>query len=237
MCKVVTAALVAAIALVAVGHDRAQAQGACPRGEQRLPETGLCPTEAIDAFLSKALIRRAELHQGCTYWVNETNMAGDVLLYGALKCGNWIAKLDYAPGAKPAKLTSRMRDGSQDVEITVLKADKSDPNATINSFARGAIKDPNRRRQCLAQENPNVSGAIIFDLDPKTAARLRKGDPSGGECGPYGDNNGPNHWRSFGGNVWYFGITDSEHSFDPAHMTLLQRDARGGGLKGWRVKY
>lgn len=237
MLKIMMAAFIAASGLLFVGGHPARAQS-CPGGERALPETGLCPAEAIDAFLSKSVRRKAEAHPGCSsYGVNETRIGDNVLLYGALRCGSWIGRLEYAPGAKPAKLMSRLKDGSQDVEIVVLKADAADPKATINAFARNAIKDANRRRECLAQERPNAKGAIIFDLDAKTAARIRKGDPSGGECGPYGDNNGPNHWRAFGGHVWYFGITDYEHSFDPAHMVLLERDKRGGGLKGWRVKY
>lgn len=210
-------------------------KSSCPRGERPLPQTGLCPGEAIEAFLQGSVIRAAQLFPGCSYGVNETAMAGDVLLYGALKCGNWIGKLDYAGGAQGARLTARNRDGSPDIEITVLPADPSDPRATINRFARNAITDPKMRRECSAQDHPGGGGAIIFDLGPKAAA-LRDG-PSGGECGPYGESNGPNHWRSFGGHVWYFPISDSEHTVDPQHMILLERDRRGDGLKGWRVRY
>ena len=238
MLRIAVVTLAAVTILFAAGADPSGAQGqpGCKGGERPLPETRLCPAEAIDAFLSKSVRRKAELHPGCTYAVNETRMADDVLLYGALRCGSWIGRLDVVPGAKPAKLTSRLKDGSPDVGIVTLEADPSDPKATIDRFARAAIKDPAMRRVCVAQER-GEPGIINFDLDKKAAARLRPEGPSGGECGPYGDNNGPNHWRAFGGRVWYFATTDSEHSFDPGHMTLLTRDPQGGGLKGWRVKY
>jgi hypothetical protein len=208
--------------------------GACPGGEQALPESGLCPSEAVKAFLGKYRLNQpAQLHQGCTTWVNETNMAGEVLLYGALKCGSFIGKLDYEGGARSAKLTARRQDGQDDVVITVIGAEP-DAKMAITRFARDAIKDPNRRRQCSVQAHPGIGRGFIFDLDPKFAKR--RDGPSAGECGPYGENNGPNHWQAFAGFAWYMSITDAEHSVDVVNMVLLDRDTRGSGVKAWRIR-
>jgi len=211
--------------------------GACPAGERPLPETRLCPAEALEAFLHGFKLNEpAQLSPGCTYGLNETNMAGDVLLYRALKCGNWIAKLDYAGGAHSAELTSKLQGGAQDVKITVLAANPSDPKITINQFARAAIGDQRKRRQCYAQDADN--GGYNFDLNPKAVQRLTKDGPYEGACGPYGRREDSSHWRSFGGNVWFIQLgQDAEYSVDADRMILLERDTTGRGLKGWKVKY
>ena len=213
------------------------AAAACPKGERPLPETGLCPGEAAEAFLRSTSATKDSLPQGCTWVVGETRVVNDVLLYRAMKCGNQIGKLDYAGGAHAATLTSRsVGDQAASVKITMFAGDPSDPHAAINRHARAAINDPRQRRACYAQEDGQ--GGVKVDLDPKTVARLSKDGPRDGECGPFGQRDDASHWQTFGGHAWFVEMSqDAWFGIDVRGMNLLEPDKRGDGLKGWRVKY
>jgi len=213
-----------------------QYTGHCPGGGNKLPLTGLCPAEASSAFMG--VYNSTALAPGCTWGVNETQMAGgDVLLYRAAKCGSLPGKLEYSGGAHQASLSAReIGSTAAGLNITVRTADPADPYTSITNYVRQAMNNQQQAISCYAQDLPD--GAIKVDIDPVRANALAAKGPYDGQCGSLGQRDDASHWRSFGGFVWYVEMTqDAYFSIAPESMVLLQRDAVGDGLKGWRVSY
>jgi len=233
-CLLVTAAAYASTPALAQTNTAGNAS--CPRGETPLRITGLCPSAAAEAFLSKPK-SKAYREKGCRWVVNETAIGADVLLYLAQRCGNQTAALAFSGTAKAPLLTSRSAVFGEDVKLQGFPVDPSDSMRTINRVARAAIQDPTRARQCAAREDKDGQH-ILVDVSPQVARKLVPDGPTGGLCSDFGFSDDASHWRVFGGMAWYFRMgQDLWQSIDADNVILLQRKGSGSNMNGWSVKY
>ncbi|MBB4303630.1 hypothetical protein GGD81_002677 [Rhodobium orientis] len=211
--------------------------GACPRGEKPLPVTGLCPAEAREAFLSMDDPEDYRLEPGCRWVVNETPFAGrdEAVMYLATECKGRTAKLDFSADNRGF----RMNSSAGDVKITGITVDAADPEKSVQRFARQAIEDKRRRRDCTLQMDDDGE-RYNLDLPPAEVARLSAEGPYGWECGPYGTRDDASHWRIFGGYGWHFEVgQDAYASVSPESVRLLHHvnDGNSDSLDGWRIQY
>ena len=211
--------------------------GACPRGETPLPVTGLCPTEAREAFLSMSDPEGYRLQPGCRWVVNETAFAGtdEAVMYLATECKGKTAELDFSAHNRGFEMNS----SAGDVKITGITVDAADPDKSVQRFARQAIEDKQRRRECTLQMADH-GDSYNLDLPPAEVKRLSAEGPYGWECGPYGTRDDASHWRIFGGYGWHFEVgQDAYVSVAPESLRLIYfvDDGNSDSLDGWRIKY
>ncbi|MCW2309834.1 hypothetical protein [Rhodobium gokarnense] len=214
-----------------------RAAGACPGGDKPLPVTGLCPGEAREAFLSMRAPEDYRLEPGCRWVVNETPFAGadEVVMYLATECKGRTARLDFSAHNRGFE----MKSSAGDVKITGITVDAADPEKSVQRFARQAIEDKQRRRDCTLQMAEDGQ-RYNLDLPPAEVRRLSAEGPYGWECGPYGTRDDASHWRIFGGYGWHFEVgQDAYASVSPESVRLLHRvdDGNSDSLDGWRVMY
>ncbi|PLX36777.1 MAG: hypothetical protein C0606_13250 [Hyphomicrobiales bacterium] len=219
----------------AAANTAPTAGSACEGGEQPLPVTGLCPSEAQEGFLSAGDNRYLPM-PGCKWVVNETEMhGGEVLIYLASSCKTGTAKLEFAPGAK----TFSVKSSDGDVDITGITVDSADGLGSIESFARDALGASIKADACGLRDQDD---GYIFDLSKEEVERIAKAEEyyGGGNCGPYGYNGDGSHWRDFGGYGWYIRLgQDAYFSIEPSSLRVIQYkdDGNSDSLKGWRIKY
>lgn len=210
--------------------DITQAESTCPDDGPRFPLSGICQGRAVN-FLN--LERDPPyLPDNCTWTVNETEMADQVLLYQAASCDGRTTKLQFAGGARAAEFTYEisafqgdLTDQEQAPLIRVITSDPADPTANLLAFARSAIEDPAEAAQCVVKEilgDGDVPGHYVVDLanppqsenEPRTA------------CGPYGlDEDSQKFWRISDGFSWFFDLGQDVLDFDPYSMVVVERRA------------
>lgn len=222
------AAAVAVLAGLPSGDAEAK-EKACPGGEARLPLTNWCQRKALKYL--NAAGGYNEPMQGCEWVVQETEFAGDALLYRAMKCGENVAKLSFAGGAQLAELrieTSSIGFEKGGIVVQVASADPANPTANVQSIARGAL-DASEAAKCFVRPagiDSWPTDALVVDVTPEEAAKITEDGPRTA-CGPYGlDEDSATYWRVFQGFSWFFSL-GQEVEYDAGSFTLLTKDASG----------
>jgi hypothetical protein len=171
--------------------------------------------------------------ESCGWVVQETEFAGDVLLYRALKCGDKTARLAFAGGAQMAELSieaTALGDSLGKVMVQIASADPAQPTANVLAITRGAMNDPTEAASCEVRKAkidvwPN--DALVVDISTAAAASIPEDGPRTA-CGPYGlDEDSSRYWRVFQGFSWFFDFGQDAHEFDIGSFTLMTKDANG----------
>lgn len=205
-----------------------------------LPGTGLPPERAAALIgLPAPADGFGDYYAACSWTINETPFAGDYLLYYAADCKGRRSLLEFAGGAQFAELTlveSALAEGpftpSGMPLVKVAGAEPGDPKASVLARARAAIDDPARAAKCQAWPGAEwgyPADAFVVDVSPRDAETLSEDERMSGACGPFGVGDSARFWRVFQGFAWFFDLgQDAWQDIDPASLTLVTADGRGG---------
>ncbi|GGD07778.1 hypothetical protein [Aquisalinus flavus] len=202
--------------------------GECRNGGDRLALSGLCKDAAI-AMLNTAGGPDPVLPDECSWEIQETRFAIDVLLYRAASCDGTTAKLSFAGGAQQAEL--RLEESAlgwptgeeSEPLIRVISADPEAPYANIEFYVKNAIEDPVEAANCAARP-ANIDGwpddAIV--VDEKDAPEFDLDGPRSA-CGPFGfSGDETRYWRVFNDFSWLFSLgQDLYQDIDVGSLTLV----------------
>jgi len=212
------------------GGDLSAKDKTCKDGGERLPITNMCQPKALKMLNSAG--GKDEPWEGCKWVVQESEFAGDVVLYRAMNCGGKTTKLAFAGGAQMAELSieeSAIGMPHGQVLVRVASSDPANPTANVQSIARGAVDNPSEAARCFVRPAGIDSwpdDALVVDLPPEEAAKIPEDGPRTA-CGPYGlDEDSSRFWRVFQGFSWFFDL-GQEVELDAGSFTLLTKDATG----------
>ncbi len=210
---------------------------ACADGGAVLPVSGLCQAEA-QALIQMAPGSEAEsFPAGCEAVVNETELpANQVLLYRAARCDGRTTTLAFAGGAHSASISVAQSglpgDPTQDLEVIRLFGVDPDPRGAL----RAEIAALPAAERAMCEIRPaGVEGwpsdALVIAPTIVSRARMPHDEPISA-CGPLGlDEDSVSYWRLSQGFAWHFDLGQESRGFDPASVTVIERDA----AEAWRA--
>lgn len=200
----------------------------CRNGGDRLPESGMCKDAAINT-LNLGSGDAPILPDGCSWQIQESRMAMDILLYMAASCDGKTSKLAIGVGAQQVEMTLEESalglptDDDQTPVIRVITSDPDAPYANLEYFTKAAVDDPAEAANCVARP-AGLDGwpedAIVVDIKNPPA---EDEDGPRSACGPYGfagDNT--QYWRVFNDFAWFFDLgQDAYQDIDVRSLTLV----------------
>jgi hypothetical protein len=200
----------------------------CRNGGSRLELSGICEDAAL-ATLNMAGGSEPMLMEGCSWELQETQFASDVLIYRAASCQGTTSRLEFSSGAQQAELrleTSALglpTGADSEPLIRVISSDPDAPTANLEFFTRNAMDDAAEAENCFARP-ANLEGwptdAIVVDI--KDAPQFDEDGPRSA-CGPYGFHGGEmQYWRVFNDFSWFFSLgQDGYQDIDMSSLTLI----------------
>lgn len=197
----------------------------CAESGSLLPGSGLCRADAL-ARLPRGTWAPP---QDCDVTAQEAPLTGGRwLLYAAQRCGEKTARLAVTPQQGGALVlryaeTARNTDLSGRKALTIIDGPASAPHLGVYTLVMSGLPREQTRRCAL--RNPPAPGypndAFVFDL---AAAESRLSAALDQPCGPYGRSAWPDtYWRLFDGIGVYFQFSGDRPEFDPASLTVYQR--------------
>jgi hypothetical protein len=202
----------------------------CPDDGPRLPLSGVCVGRATNYMdLTNG---PSYLPEGCTWVPQETEFAGEVLLYLAASCDGRTAKLAFAGGARFAELsveTSAIAPGSAEGEILVRVGSVIDgaPGQAALANAREAYAAEGASPEAVAACRVRPSGLDFWPEGAFVIDDWPEGQPEPeGEirtaCGPFGlDQDSARYWREAHGFSWFYDLGQDVVDFDPQSLTIV----------------
>jgi hypothetical protein len=210
------------------------ANAVCPNGEERLPETGLCKSQALAYIQSIYPAPPAGIvPEGCRWTVNEGSFIENYLLYHALSCKGKTATLEGGAGAHAAEINllwSAISNAEEEERyMRIISLDGYDPKQRILMEASGDMTAVEQKNCHVRSESIQgwSTGALVVDDKPEG---YQSSDGPRSACGVFGYNEGESsHWRitKYGG-AFLTPRADAYQDVDLASLTVLERSSNGG---------
>ena len=207
----------------------------CPAGDYKLPNSGLCASEAAKLMppANEDYALGLDMFQ-CKAVIHDVNMFGDIVLYRAADCGKGPVVLEAGMGAHSGSLSvisgGLKVPGTDPYDlIKIIHTDPGNPTSALERWARQGMEgeggyDAGYMAKCKARKVPGTKDFWVVDIYDNNNIPTSEDGPRI-ECGPYGylgDSNAA--WRVAFGMTMYadFG-QDAYQDVDFASLTKISK--------------